>query len=87
MIPSLTIELRLPDEQIQALAALIARNVGGARAEPYTVAEAAHRTGQSEKTIRRHIDAGRLSRIPHIHKTLIPASALERYIHGGDQAA
>jgi|GEM_PF-2115901 len=77
-----TVELRLPEEQLHTLAALIAKNVGKTRSKPYTVAEAAHRTGQSEKTIRRHIEAGRLDRIPHIHRTLIPPAALERYING-----
>ena len=83
MSPSLTVELRLPDDQLKALATLIAQSVGGSTSRAtYTVAQAAQKTGQSEKTIRRHIEAGRLARIPHIHKTLIPATALERYVHG-----
>lgn len=82
----LTVELRLPDEQLHALAALIARSVSSTRSKPYTVAEAAQQTGQSEKTIRRHIEAGRLACIPDIHKTLIPPAALDRYMHGGKQA-
>lgn len=83
MIPPLVVELRLPEDQLMALASLIAQTVGGAAGRAtYTVAEAAQRTGQSEKTIRRHIEAGRLARIPNIHKTLIPSAALERYIKG-----
>ncbi len=83
MKPSVTIELRLPDDQLRVLAELIAQSVGGSTVRAtYTVAQAAQRTGQSEKTIRRHIEAGRIARVPQIHRTLIPAAALERYIHG-----
>lgn len=83
MSASLTVELRLPDDQLRALAALIAQSVGGSTGRAtYTVAQAAQKTGQSEKTIRRHIEAGRIARVPNIHRTLIPAAALERYING-----
>ncbi len=83
MSPSLTVELRLPEDQLRALASLIAQSVGGSTGRStYTVAEAAQKTRQSEKTIRRHIEAGRIVRVPHIHRTLIPAAALERYMHG-----
>ena len=68
MSPSLTVELRLPDDQLRALAALIAQSVGGSTGRAtYTVAQAAQKTGQSEKTIRRHIEAGRIAgNVPRI---------------------
>jgi len=75
--------ITIPDEQLEMLATLIARKIGGANAgrATYTVREAAGVLRVSEKTIRRRVEAGTLARVPGMGRTLIPSAVIEKLIN------
>lgn len=73
-----TLEVRLPQEQLEALADLI---VGRMRlASPVTFDQAAKRLGISVRTLTRLIEDGTLQRLPGTHRRLISPTELDRYL-------
>jgi excisionase family DNA binding protein len=80
----ISVEVRLPDDQLAVLAKLIvsALPVGSKDPSTYTVAEAARIAGCNVSTVRRQVDAGLLPKVQNVKKLLIPREALERWISG-----
>ena len=74
------IEVRLPDDQLAALAKLIAAEMATTKRDdkPFTAAELAKELGVCETTIIRRVKAGLIHSIPNIGKIRIPASELKR---------
>ena len=79
----MNITITIPDEQLEMLATLIARKIGGVRAgkATYTVAEAAKILGVGQQTIRRRVEAGTLLSVPGVGRTLIPSAVIEKLIN------
>lgn len=89
MSAPILIEIRLPDDQLERLAALIAERLGRKSDRPLTVPQAAARLGLAESTIRDHANAGIIKAMPRPTKRsrmLIPAAEIERLLNPQPQA-
>lgn len=87
------LEVRLPDDQLEKLAVMIAARTGGrdsSNNKPYSVPEAARALNMSDDTIRRWVEIGKLKKVNAGGKgsrVLIPVSEIERMRNpqtGGD---
>lgn len=79
----MTITLTLTDDQIDALATVVAERMRGTttpspRPHFYTVPEVAKALRISTKTVRRRIDAGIIPRVPAVAAVRIPAAWLDQ---------
>lgn len=74
-------EIRLPDDQLEKLAELVAAKMPGqGPTKPVSPAELAELIGVSEDTIRRRIDAGLIKKVPDIGRVKIPVSEVDRLL-------
>lgn len=80
----ISVEIRLPDDQLAVLAKLIvaALPVGSKDPSTFTVVDAARVAGCNVSTIRRQVEAGLLPKVQNVKKLLIPREALERWVSG-----
>jgi len=79
----LTIPLTLTDEQIEQIAAVVAKKVGApAIGRPFSLTEAAKELGVSRETVRLAVHAGKVKRVPNISAIRIPASEVEKMKRG-----
>lgn len=75
-----TVEVRLPDDQLKALADMLAAKLGKVK-DVYTPKEFAAKFGVDESTIRRRVKAGLIGCVPNIGKVLIPDTELQRLLN------
>jgi excisionase family DNA binding protein len=76
----MTLEIELSDEQLAKIADMVVAKLNGGKLASYTIAEAAEKLGISGRTIRNHIKAGIIPKIPGIGATRIPAGYVDGII-------
>lgn len=73
------VQFELTDEQIEAIAAVVAKKVGPQTSgRPLSMTEAAKELNVSRETIRLAVHAGKMKRVPNISAIRIPAAEVER---------
>ncbi len=91
MSAPIIIEVRLPDDQLETQAGMIAARLPGANHAngwPLSVSQAAAALGWSRNTLYRRIEAGQIKTEPNAPRVMIPPSEISRLLHepqpGGD---
>jgi hypothetical protein len=76
----LELRLVLSDEDVQRIAQAVAEKMGAVAPKPMTIAQFAERVGESKSTIRRKVDAGVITKLPHPGDIKISVAELTRYV-------
>jgi len=79
---STVLEVRLPQDQLKEIAAMVIAGLEGGKAnrKPRTVAQAAKELNVSARTVYMRIQAGTIRRVPDIGAIRVPAAEIERLL-------